>query len=442
MTAPEIDLWLQKLELGLSPEQAAPVYDCEHDVVDVAGGVGAGKSFIASLFGTVRIPYSPLIWVVGPDYKLTEREFAEFVRFLSKLDLVESINDPMHGPKRLVHRLGGTIETFTSNDLKKIAARGPTGIILTEPAQQDPEVFYRCLERLSRSEHPEFFSWLLLAGTFEESAPWFDQLWEELQGANPYNGKAYSLPTWANAWRFPGGYDDPDLEKVRATMPSDRFEARYGAHPVKPAGLVLPEFDIKRHVDHKIRFDSKRPVELWVDTGWSGSHYAVEVVQFYDEQPRVRVVDEIYVQYATNEDVIKIAQARPWWKNVASGVADIATIQHTNAARSPQEVWQAAGIPLRTKFIKVQDGVDRHRGFLLPDKDGHLQIQFSPNCQGAKREYALWKRKKDNVLGLFLSEPDKKNCDALKAISYGLVDRFGLVNARRRAPVKKAKRWR
>ena len=138
------------------------------------------------------------------------------------------------------------------------------------------------------------------------------------------------------------------------------------------------------------------------------------------------VVDELYASHAIHEQVISAVKERAWWGNVKSGVGDVVMKTHPMADRAPVDVWLEKGnVFLRGQHIQIADGIDRHRTFLKDPATGAPRIFFNPSCRGATGEYTRWKRKEisENVFG----PPEAINCDALKAIHYGLIDEFGFV---------------
>lgn len=435
----EIDVWAKWVGITPSPTQRA-VLDLAHDVVLVAGGIGAGKSTMAAFYTLVNLPYTPRVWLVGNHYDDTVREFEELLRMLQRIPkMVTYVAAPKTSSRVIRTRLGNTIRTVSAADIRRISREGPNGIVMAEAAQQSREVFDRLTERLVRAEDPECRTWLFLSGTFEEGAPWYEDLYFALQGPNPWEGKSYSLPTWANPYLYPEGENAPAIRRARDTLPEDRFLSRFAGLPtVQRSMLVLPEFDPNVHVREDIMYQPGLPVQLWVDPGYSGSNYAA-IAAHITPSGEAWVFDEVYVQYASHSEVLERVQNRPWWKDVDRIVIDVAAKQRTAAAKSPLQVWQSTGRPVITRHVRLDDGIARHREMLAQER-----IFISPRCRATISEYRRWKRKKIAAEGgTILTEPEKTNCDALKAINYGLMCAFGPVGSRSRpATTYRIRRWR
>jgi hypothetical protein len=147
------------------------------------------------------------------------------------------------------------------------------------------------------------------------------------------------------------------------------------------------------------------------------------------DKKHVHVFDEIYVRGALVNMIIEEARGRDWWDNVELVCIDVAGTQH-HANVSQAEVWAAEGVGVTWRKIPVEDGILRHRTFLRPDATDKTKgrIFFNENCTGALREYGQWKRRVISGLRAATAAPKKINCDALKAINYGLVYNFGFVD--------------
>jgi hypothetical protein len=150
----------------------------------------------------------------------------------------------------------------------------------------------------------------------------------------------------------------------------------------------------------------------------------------------IRIVDEVYKQLMTTDDVIEICKEKPWWPNVMSGVIDRAAKQH-QAAESVLEMWHDRAnlwLDLTEGTIKVADLTEQLR---IHAKTGHLKV--NPNCRGLLGEWDLasfpdglehlspW-RYKEGVEGTNISDRSVTGSDhASTALGYYLVHRFGYV---------------
>ena len=124
-------------------------------------------------------------------------------------------------------------------------------------------------------------AWIFASGTFEGSLGWYPQQYNAwVSGADP-DGQAFSLPSPTNKYYYPGGYDDPEILRLKRESSDDFFMERIMGVPSPPKGLVFPQFRPDLHVKD-IDFDPDQPVHIWVDPGYAGG-YAVEAVQIINE---------------------------------------------------------------------------------------------------------------------------------------------------------------
>jgi hypothetical protein len=316
------------------------------------------------------------------------------------------------------------IEIFTKSlrDPHKIAATAPDGILIAEVAQVDYDSFLRIVARVMEKR-----GWVAASGTFEGSLGWYPELWNLYQIPNDQGGKSFSLPSWTNRTIYPGGRSDPEIVRAERFYPPDRFLERFGGVPCPPSNMVIPEFKITKHVQKLDWGDGS--LELWIDPGFGGA-YAVEVIE--QKNDHIYVIDEVYLQGYTTEEIIDIVITKPWWKLVTGGVIDVAARQH-QAMPAPIEIWRKkTGLMLRSKKIEEELGIERLRTFLKVDPiNQQPRLLINENCRGFISECGgctspvqgggVWLRDKNT------GKPFKTNNHACKALIYGLVNMYGYV---------------
>ena len=412
----------------------------------VAGGEQAGKSLIAAKYRLARFLETDgkgLYWLVAADYERTRAEFTYLAEDFEKLGVLKEISKRVD-PGKITLVDGTTIETKSAKDPRTISMRAPNGILGCEASQLDMDTFFRLRGRCAPKR-----GWMFLAGTFEGSLGWYPQMFTAwASGAEP-DAHAYSLPSYTNTYLYPGGITDPEILRLKAASSDDFFMERIEGKPSPPRGLVFTEFRPDMHVSDQVGYDPDVPVHLWMDPGYAGA-YAVEVIQVKGEQ--ICVIDEIYEQGLVTDDIIDVAKSREWWPDVAFGVIDIAGTQH-QAMAAPTEVWlQQTGLYLSSQKIKINEGTERLKGWLKIDAKTHApRIVFSPKCKGVLSEFGAvaspidgqtrayrWKVDRDgNIVG---DTPEDKNNHGVKALIYGLVDRFGYGYVATRNKIS-VKRW-
>tara|TARA_R100000234_G_scaffold16071_2_gene8801 strand:+ start:4625 stop:5962 length:1338 start_codon:yes stop_codon:yes gene_type:complete len=444
MTTNDLENYLyNKVDFSPTEEQKV-ILDSDKRFILVAGGEQAGKSMIASKFllkKTFETEEAGLYWLVAADYERTRAEFEYLVSDFAQLGILKKASKRVD-PGRIELADGTVIETKSAKDPRTLAMKAPNGIIGCEASQLDLESFYRLRGRCAPRK-----AWLFLAGTFESSLGWYPQMFQSWKyGVN--NEQSYSLPSWTNKHLYPEGKNDPEILRLKESSSDDFFMERIEGIPSPPRGIVFPEFRPDIHVSENIEYVPDEPVHVWIDPGYAGA-YAVCAVQIINDQ--VRVFDEIYEQNLITEEIINIAQNRPWYKDLTYGVIDIAGYQH-QAMSAPAEVWlDSTGLYLDSEKININDGTERLKSTLKLTGKGEPKLIISPKCKGLLSEFGAaanpfdgqtkvyqWKVDRDgNVVG---NQPQDKYNHGIKALIYGLINHFGYSFVTGRSTIQ-VRRW-
>ena len=320
------------------------------------------------------------------------------------------------------------VKTWSLKDWLKVGSEAPDGIVICEVAQITLQEYRRLCDRTAEKR-----GWVVGTGTFESSLGWYPETWKlyQLPGQQ---GQSFSLPSWSNKVVYPGGIDDPEIQRLKENNSNDYFNERFGGVPSPPHGLVFPEFRYLTHVCDMAIVDS--PVYLWIDPGYAGA-YAVEVVQMQGDT--VCVVDEVYEHGLVTEQIIDICKVKPWWRKVVGGVVDIAARQH-QAMPAVAEVWESkAGLHLMSNVVSEDAGRERLHSFLTVHPIEHVpHLLVDPKCEGILSEFGVvpnpfsneaepYKWKEDRIGKVVGTAPEDKNNHGIKAVIYGLVNKFGYV---------------
>ena len=444
MTTNDLENYLyNKVDFSPTEEQKV-ILDSDKRFILVAGGEQAGKSMIASKFllkKAFETEEAGLYWLVAADYERTRAEFEYLVSDFAQLGILKKASKRVD-PGRIELADGTVIETKSAKDPRTLAMKAPNGIIGCEASQLDLESFYRLRGRCAPRK-----AWLFLAGTFESSLGWYPQMFQSWKyGVN--NEQSYSLPSWTNKHLYPEGKNDPEILRLKESSSDDFFMERIEGIPSPPRGIVFPEFRPDIHVSENIEYVPDEPVHIWIDPGYAGA-YALCAVQIINDQ--VRVFDEIYEQNLITEEIINIAQNRPWYKDLTYGVIDIAGYQH-QAMSAPAEVWlDSTGLFLDSEKININDGTERLKSTLKLTGKGEPKLIISPKCKGLLSEFGAaanpfdgqtkvyqWKIDRDgNVVG---NQPQDKYNHGIKALIYGLINHFGYSFVTGRSTIQ-VRRW-
>ena len=419
-------------KVGFVPtELQSPILNSRKRFILVAGGEQAGKSMVASKYLLGRFLETDgagLFWLVAADYERTRAEFEYLVEDFGNLGLLKEASKRVD-PGRIILADDTRIETKSAKDPRTLAMRAPNGIVGCEASQLDLETFNRLRGRCAPKR-----GWMFLSGTFEGSLGWYPQMFQGWQHSSNKDEESFSLPSYSNEHLYPGGRDDPEILALEKVSSDDFFMERIEGIPSPPQGMVFTEIRPDIHVQD-VKYEPDVPVHIWIDPGYAEA-YACEIVQIVNDQ--VRVIDEIYERDLVTDDMIDIAQSRPWWRDARFGVIDVAGFQH-QAMAAPAEVWMnKTGIYFDSQKIRINEGTERLKAFLKTDPVDQREprIVFNPDCTGILSEFGImpnpfdgqtrayrWKMDRDgNIVG---ETPQDQYNHGVKAVIYGLINRYG-----------------
>lgn len=447
--------------IGYCPtEGQAPILLAEENEILVAGGFQAGKSVLASKIFAKRFPADILraltlekegriklpmpYWLVGNDYDATRKEFEYLKDDLAAMHLLGKSSkrvDPGYIEilgRPHSHEPLAVIRTISSGDVRNIRAEAPFGIMLCEASEIALDAYQRIRERIV-----PLGAWLFLSGTFEEDAwGWYAQLHREwAHGAT--GRRSFSLTTDSNSALFPDGENDPYIIQFKEENSAEAYLQRIKGIACAPRGLVFPEFREMFHIAD-VAFDPAMDVKIWEDPGYGDdSAHAILAVQI--ERDQVRIIDEIYLQHRTTEEIIDdVLTLKEWWGNVDCLVSDKHYASQHHSASSIEEIWKKkTGLINKGKREQLKPRLERTRSFLRPVTDsGQPKLLIASTCTGILSElgcrpnpfshqYQSYRWNTDDLGEHQGSKPRDKYNHSLEALGRGLVYEFGYVGSAR-----------
>lgn len=413
---------LAHIDNGYTP---TPVAEEAHHVntryKGISGGWRAGKSLWSGMEGVTWLPIkNGLVWIVAVDYDTTRQEFMYIAEAGVSCGLVRpndvhlSLNK--YTPSTLKSITGTIVQTRTLSDYKKLASQAPDLIIVCEPGliRNLKDVMELVAGRVSEKRGQ-----VIVAGTSDESSEeWFD-LWTRWQTANPEGGASYSMPSWDNHYRYPGGRSNEEFITYEAVYGEEALLAHYGGIPAPPRSLVLRGYWApKVHIDDNLDFNPELPIEIAIDPNYSAPNsYSVEAIQWDIGTGDLFMVDEVSESGLHHDAIKKLVYDKDWMRYVHGGTIDPFAEGSIYGGPPPVSYW--APLPLRYHFRpKVASTVQAIKEALALKGNGIPRMRVSSRCTRFIKEAGLWKVDK-------YGRPEKTWCDAMKATGYWLVDRFG-----------------
>ena len=449
--------WKQKKivfdALGYGPHAGqVPYHQSDARLLVVVGGERAGKSE-----GTEKEIISRWFWCKGKrigfaaqKYDGTRREMEYLAQYLKTLGMLEGTPTMPKSGKWVITGKDGTVaESISLQDgTDELTATGDAFdiIALVEAGHLTQEALTAALGRTMETR-----GLVIISGTLLDSFGWHADIYSTCKAGpehNAYEGAAFSWPTWFNKALFPGGEQDPEIQRMRATMPKDIFGRRVAAEVVASPARIFPEFDTAVHAQ-AVPYDPKLPVTLWLDAGYYPSHYTVIPVQFVEEQvvapdgdivtlEMVNQIDEIWVNHTGHRAVYEMCKEREWWEMVTRIVGGHETKQHDASGKTTQKLWQSFAredghaLPFRVfNAGKVLDGVSRIRTFLIDPMIEVPRYRYDKaKCVGTPEEFHKYSRKTNQRREVTSEQPADANNDIMDCLRNGLVERYGFVARR------------
>lgn len=426
--------------------------------IAISGGEQGGKSFIVVILLVLRFILLPrsqapfLIWLVGRRYEDSEKEWEYLIKFCLQLGWLDPRRYSRAGPekKRLATLKDGTeIKTLTIAEEMNIGKERPDFILGCEISQASEEAYRKLRARAAASGGDMF-----LSGTYEAQWDWFTDLIEVWQNHTSQHA-SFALASWSNPHVYPEGREDPKILELIADASDEFVLERLSGIPRKPKGLVFGDvFDPKYHI-REIDYIPGLPVYLAIDPGYNQSVHAAIALQLPVGGP-IHWFDEIYDNLLTTSEMIEQLQLRPWWSDVDpnESVIDIqATARQQAQDDPPIVIWEEkSGLSLNTVKVPIQDGIDRFRSFLRVDPvTGNPGMVIAPRCRGSLAELGSGKNPLTGTKGAYMWQfdargekkgivPRNRYNDAIKAVTYWLVYKFGFVKSKRGNKVR-GKLW-
>ena len=384
-------------------------------------------------------------WVAAKTYQLTEIEFMGIQNNLIALGMPIKPTTSFDPGSFTVQYSGERyprikIETKSERDAETAFSRvSPHGIVIAEAGQIQFGSYNAMNERTAGKN-----GWLIMAGTIEDSQPWYPSLREAWE--IPYEDRAgFSLATWTNTALFKLGRNDPKVIQLEAESSDERWAQRVAGRQIPPKGLRFKQFSIEHHVQ-QVFYRPNNEVYIWVDPGYQRGEAAHAVHAAHIMNGQIQVFEELHEYGMTTDDVIDWCQERPWWKEKRTLAIDpwYKSVHHSQG--SVEEAWRkrtGLACSIDNKRVPINEGDARLGDMLRVRFDVttgtmRARIVWSPKCRGVISEFGAipnphsrngeingysWNTDSSgNRLGM---SPVSKYCDGIRADTAGIIEHFG-----------------
>lgn len=234
-----------------------------------------GKSQAAGHRMTVKsfIPES-YNWIIGPTYKLGEKEFRVVWHDYEKLGILKYCRksySPKQGDMRIKTPWGSVVEVVSADKQDSLLGEGLSHAIMAEAARHSMSTWEQYIEPALSD----------LRGSCDfPSTPkgynWYHGLYELGQSLDHPEFISWTFPSWMNSIRYPGGIDDPEVVRIREVASQSYFDQEYGARFTAIVGAIYEEWKRDIHVQKHV-YNPEWPNYLAFDYGFANPFVCLDV---------------------------------------------------------------------------------------------------------------------------------------------------------------------
>lgn len=319
---------------------------------------GKSQSVGHEITGKMFIPETRW-WIVGPTYKLGEKEFRVVWNDLRKLKVLDKCRksyNTTQGVMRIQTPWDSILEVVSAEKQDSLVGEGLDGACLSEAAKHKMSTWEQFIEP-ALSDH-RGVAWF---PSTPEGYNWYHGLFMMGQHPDFPDYKSWRFPTWLNQAMYPGGYDDPELKRIRSTVSEQYWLQEYGAEFTSFEGMIYPDFNESVHV-RNIDYNPAWKNYLAFDFGYTDPFVCLDIM--VDQEQNVYVWREYYVRHQSTWDhgwAIK-HRKNPDGYHVDGRYADprgadqAAVLEVVIGHIYREDVPWAQGIEAIRRWLKPQDG--------------------------------------------------------------------------------------
>jgi hypothetical protein len=242
-------------------------------------------------------------WIVAPSYRLGEKEFRVVYDDYRKLGLLKHCRkgySVQQGVMYIDTPWNAHIMVVSAERPDNLLGEGLSHVIMSEAAKHTLNTWETYIEPALSD---------LLGSCDFPSTPkgfnWYHGIWTLGQGTQDY--KSWQFPSWTNPVRYPGGINNPEIQRIKSVASPLWFAQEYGASFTSMSGSIYEEWNEQIHVQpHRYRPDW--PNYLAFDYGFSNPFVCLDIQVGPDDT--CYVWREYYERYKSTYEHGKVLQER------------------------------------------------------------------------------------------------------------------------------------
>jgi hypothetical protein len=371
-------------------------------------------------------------WIVGPTYDLGEKEFRVIWddlmigKGLAKDKRIKKAYNKKQGDMYIEFPWQTRLEVRSAEHPENLVGDALNGVIMSEAAKQKEQTWKKYI-RPALTDYRGFATF----PTTPEGFNWLHRMWQDGQNPDKPLYESWQFPSWANTAIYPDGFDDPEIQELKASTITEWFEQEIGAEFSAFVGKIYGEWRENKHVK-KHEFNPMWPNYIAFDWGFTNPMAAIEFQVAPDDT--IYVWREYYKAFTTLEVALQEMKCREQPKgyrldmtfgDAADPEAAAYVSQHFKgcyALPEAKENWRQ-GIMCVKRFLK-----DRETG-LYDEFDRPITrpgLYVDNSCKYTIKEFNNY-RSKEAPNGNNVPEMGQKVEDhAMDALRYGLMHLYEL----------------
>jgi hypothetical protein len=185
-------------------------------------------------------------WIVGPTYTLGEKEFRVVYNDFQQLGLLKYCKksyNKKQGQMSIKTPWDSVLEVVSAEKQDSLLGEGLSHAIMSEAARHSHNTWEQYIEPalsdlLGTCDFP----------TTPKGYNWYHGLWEV--GANKVHPDyiSWQFPSWTNPIRYPGGLENPEIQRIKQRVSETYFQQEYAASFTTYTGAIYEEWDQEVHV--------------------------------------------------------------------------------------------------------------------------------------------------------------------------------------------------
>lgn len=194
-------------------------------------------------------------WIVGPSYRLAEKEFRvvydDLIRKLGMRSQVKASYNVQQGQMRIeIPKINTILEVVSAERADSLVGEGLDGVIMSEAALHKQSTWSQYIEPALSDKR----GWAIFPST-PRGYNWYQGLWQLGQDSTFTDYESWRFPTWTNTAMYPGGREDEEIKRIESTVSKPYFLQEYAAEFTAFEGQIYEDFDPAVHIT-KVDFNS------------------------------------------------------------------------------------------------------------------------------------------------------------------------------------------